>query len=112
MRLVLAILQSPDLDGLLRELTALGVSATQIEGESTTGRTALAGVMIGVEDDQVADVVALVRAKARGRVRRTDALRPIAERAECWVPAPMEHAAGGASVFVLPIRRFERIGYA
>jgi uncharacterized protein YaaQ len=111
-RLVLAILQSPDLDGLLRELAQLGVSATQIEGDSATGRTALAGVMVGVEDDQVGDVLALVRATARGRLRRADPLRPIAERAEFWVPVPTEQVAGGASVFVLPVHRFERIGYA
>ena len=88
------------------------MAATQIEGDSATGRTALAGVMVGVEDELVADVIAIVRARARGRVRRADPLRPIAERAEFWVPAPTEQAAGGASVFVLPIRRFERIGYA
>ena len=112
MRLVVAILQSPDVDGLLRDLNELGVSATQIEGDTAAGRSALAGVLIGVEDAQLADVVALIRAKARGRIRRADPLRPIAERAEFWVPAPAEQAAGGASVFVLPVRRFERIGYA
>jgi uncharacterized protein YaaQ len=39
-------------------------------------------------------------------------VRPIAERAESWIPTPVHHAAGGASIFVLPVRRFERIGYA
>jgi uncharacterized protein YaaQ len=57
-------------------------------------------------------VVSVVHANARGRARRIDPLRPIAGRAETWVPGPIEQGAGGASVFVLPVRRFERIGYA
>jgi len=53
-----------------------------------------------------------VRAMARGRARPAEPLRPIAERAAFWIPGPAEQGAGGASVFVLPVRRFERIGYA
>ena len=112
MRLVLAILQTPDLGPLLRDLAEHGFAATQIEGDSAGGRSVLAGLIVGVDDDQVADVLALVRANARGRMRRADPMRPIAERAESWIPTPIEHAVGGASVFVLPVRRFERIGYA
>jgi uncharacterized protein YaaQ len=112
MKLVLAVLQNPDLNPLLRELADHGFTATQIEGDATGGRSMLAGLLVGVEDDEVPDVVALVRATARGRVRRAEPVRPIAERAESWIPAPIQHAAGGASIFVLPVRRFERIGYA
>jgi uncharacterized protein YaaQ len=111
-RLVLTVLQSADANPLLHELAALGMSATQILGDATVGRHGLAAIIVGVDDDQVGEVIAVVHAKARGRARRVDPLRPIAERAESWVPEPIEHEAGGASVFVLPVRRFERIGYA
>jgi uncharacterized protein YaaQ len=111
-RLVLAVVQSPDVDPLLSDLATLGVSATQIQGDTAVGSAGLAAVILGVEDDLVGDVITLVRARARGRARHAQPLRPIAERAEFWIPGPSEQGTGGASVFVLPIRRFERIGYA
>jgi uncharacterized protein YaaQ len=111
-RLVLAVVQSADVEPLLTDLAAIGVSATQIQGDTAVGSAGLAAVVVGVEDELVADVMSTVRAKARGRARQAQPLRPIAERAEFWIPGPTEQGAGGASVFVLPVRRFERIGYA
>jgi uncharacterized protein YaaQ len=112
MRLVFVVVHSGDVDELLRAMTRAGIAATQIEGDAAVGRNGLATVIAGVEDDVVADVVTLVHATARGRSRPGEPLRPIAERAEFWVPGPIDHHAGGASIYVLPIRRFERIGYA
>ena len=112
MRLVLAIIQSADAEPLLADLSAIGASATQIEGDGTSGGAGLAALVVGVDDDQVGDVLTLVRARARGRARRIEPLRPLAGQAEFWIPGPAEQSAGGASVFVLPVSRFERIGYA
>ena len=112
MKLVLMVVQASDADALLQSLVTSGIAATQIEGGATVGQHGLAAIVAGVEDERVANVVMLVHAKARGRSRQVDPLRPIAERAEFWAPGPIEHHAGGASVYVLPVRRFERIGYA
>lgn len=112
MRLVLAVIQSADVEPLLRDFAELAVSATQIEGDAAVEQGGLAAVIVGVSDDQVGDVLTLIHARARGRAREMEPLRPVAERAEFWIPGPMERGAGGASVFVLPVRRFERIGYA
>ena len=112
MRLVLAIIQSADAESLLSDLAAIGTSATQIEGDTAVGSAGLAALVVGVDDDQVGDVLALVQARARGRARRIEPLRPLAGHAEFWIPGPAEQSAGGASVFVLPVKRFERIGYA
>ena len=112
MRLVLAIIQSADAGPLLSDLAAIGASATQIEGDASVGNAGLAALVVGVDDDQVADILTLVRARARGRARRIEPLRPLGAQAEFWIPGPAEQGAGGASVFVLPVSRFERIGYA
>ncbi|MGH2613649.1 MAG: cyclic-di-AMP receptor [Thermomicrobiales bacterium] len=108
----MAVVQSADVNLLLRDFSEIAVLATQIEGDSAVGQTGLAAVMAGVSDDQVADVLTLIHARARGRARPVEPLRPVAERAEFWIPGPAERGAGGASVYVLPIRRFERIEYA
>jgi uncharacterized protein YaaQ len=112
MRLIFIVVQSSDVDRLLRAMTSNGIAATQIEGDAAVGRNGLATIIAGVEDEVVADVITLVHATARGRSRLAEPLRPIAERAEFWIPGPVDHRAGGASIYVLPIRRFERIGYA
>jgi uncharacterized protein YaaQ len=111
-RLVLAIVQSADAEPLLRDFSELAVLATQIEGDAAVGQGGRAAVMVGVADDQLEDVLTLILARARGQVRPVEPLRPVAERAEFWIPGPTERSTGGASVYVLPIQRFERIEYA
>lgn len=108
----MAVVHSADVDALIRACTAAGIIVTQIEGDAAVGRNSLAAVIAGVEDEVVSDVVALVHATARGRRRRLEPIRPIAERAEFWIPNPVDQVAGGASVYVIPISQFERIGYA
>jgi uncharacterized protein YaaQ len=111
-RLVLAVLQCEDVEPLLRDFAEITVPATQIEGDAAVGAGRLAAIIVGVDDDQVDDVLTLIHARARGRTRHVEPLRPMGERAEFWVPGLSERGAGGTSVFVLPVRRFERIGYA
>ncbi len=112
MRLVLAVIQAADVETLLRDFTEFGVSATQNEGDLAVGQGGLAAVIIGVRDDQVPDILTLIHARARGRALQVEPLRPFAERVEFWIPGPTERGTGGASVFVLPVERFERMGYA
>jgi len=110
--LVLAIIQAADAEPLLSDLAAIGASATQIEGDAAVGSSGLAALLVGVADEQVGDVLTIVAARAHGRTRRIEPLRPLGALAEFWIPGPAEQGVGGASVFVLPVRRFERIGYA
>lgn len=112
MKLVFAVLQCEDAEPLLRDFGEIRVAATQIEGDAAFGSGGLAAIIVGVDDDRVDDVLTLIHVRARGRVRPVEPLRPLGERAEFWVPGPSERSAGGASVYVLPVRRFERIGYA
>lgn len=112
MRLVLAVVQWTDVDALLSAFSESGIVATQIEGDAAVGRHGLGAIIAGVQDDQVPEVIALVHAVARGRRRYVEPLRPISERAEFWVPGPFEQVTGGASIYVLPVSRFERIRYA
>lgn len=112
MRLVLAVVQAGDADAVLRELNEVGVPATQIEGDGAVGTVGLAAFLMGVADDGVADVVTAVRERARAQSRSGEPLRAIGERAAFWLPVPVDQMTGGASVYVLPVRRFERIGYA
>jgi uncharacterized protein YaaQ len=109
-RLILAIVQTGDVEPLLEDLAVSGFTATQIEGDRAGHGDTLAGVMVGVADDEVGDAMTVIHAATRARSLSSEPLRPIGERAEFWIPGPIERVAGGASVFVLPVRRYERIG--
>jgi uncharacterized protein YaaQ len=111
-RLVFAVVQAGDVGPLLDLLSEQGFSATKIQGDAAVGRHGLAAVVVGVDDAEVDAVISAIHTMARGRNRRIEPLWPLAERAEFWVPAPDDIGTGGATVFVLPVRRYERMGYA
>jgi uncharacterized protein YaaQ len=111
-RLLLAVVRAADVNSLLRDFASMGVFATQIEGDSTVGGMDLAAVLAGVATELVPSALAIIHAHAGGRARPVEPVRPIGERAESWVPGFEDQVAGGASVYVLPVRRFERIEYA
>ncbi len=112
MRLVLAVVQWTDVERVLSAFSAAGIVATQIQGDAAIGRHGLGAIVAGVEDGDVAEVVMLIHAVARGRKMPLEPLRPISELAEFWIPGPMEQSTGGASIYILPVSRFERIKYA
>ena len=68
-----------------------------------------ATILLGVEDDKVDAVVALVRSHCHSRTQTVSPMLPIMEPGEFFMPYPLEVEVGGAVVFVLPIDRFERI---
>ncbi|QLQ08826.1 MAG: cyclic-di-AMP receptor [Anaerolineae bacterium] len=51
---------------------------------------------------------AKVAAAARYRRHHVEALPPIMEPGELYLPTPVEVAVGGATVFVLNVERFEK----
>lgn len=108
MKLVMSIVNSDDVDRLVRALTEAGYRATTI---STTGgflRQGNATVFVGTEDDQVPHVLQLIRENCRTRRRFVNPLPPVMEPGEMYMPAPVEVQLGGATVFVLDVAHFEQ----
>jgi uncharacterized protein YaaQ len=67
-------------------------------------------LMIGVQDEDVREIRELVRQNCHSRTRFVNPLMPIVEPGEFYVPSPVEVLVGGATIFVLSIERYERIG--
>jgi uncharacterized protein YaaQ len=65
--------------------------------------------MVGVEDAQVDEVMGIVRANCNARTQIVNPMPPIMEPGEFFMPYPLEVEVGGATVFVLPVERFERL---
>ncbi len=68
-----------------------------------------ATILVGVEDDQVDAVLELISANCHSRKQFVNPMPPIMEPGEFYMPYPVEVEVGGATVFVLPVERFERL---
>jgi uncharacterized protein YaaQ len=65
--------------------------------------------MLGVDEEQVEDVLAIVRENCHARTQVVNPMPPIMEPGEFFMPYPLEVEVGGATVFVMPVERFERL---
>lgn len=109
MKLVIAVVQGHDAEPLLKVLTAHGFRATQINSAGGFLRERNVTLMIGVQDDQVAEVQAIVKSNCHSRTRFVNPLMPIVEPGEFYVPSPVEVLVGGATMFVVAVQRYERL---
>ncbi len=110
MKLVIAIVQGEDADRLVGELIAEGFRVTRIASTGALLRRENVSLLIGVEDRNVARVLAIVRRTCRRRKEVVIPYAPAMEPGLLWLPENFEVEIGGATVFVLPVERLERIG--
>lgn len=110
MKLVFAIIQDYDSERLLRAINDAGLRATRIASTGGFLRMGNTTVMLGVEDEQVAQCTALLRSCCSARVERPPA-HVVDELGYHGAGAITEVTIGGAVVFVIPIERFVRIEY-
>ncbi len=112
MKLVIAVVQGADAEGLLRVITERGFRATQINSAGGFLRESNATLLVGVQEQYVPEVQELVRQNCHSRTRFVNPLMPVIEPGEYYVPNPIEVLVGGATIFVVPIERYERLGVA
>ena len=108
MKLLICVVNQDDTSPLMDALTVDGYRATVI---STTGgflRQGNATLLIGVSDEDVGNVLEIIRANCHTRVAYANPLPPTRELQALRAPMPIEVQVGGAVVFVLDVERFER----
>ncbi|HXX60991.1 MAG TPA: cyclic-di-AMP receptor [Candidatus Sulfotelmatobacter sp.] len=109
MKLVMAIVHGDDADVLVEALLRKEFRATKLASSGGFLRRSNATVMLGVEDDQVEAALQIVKDNCTSRTEVVNPMPPIMEPGEFYLPYPVEVQVGGATVFVLPVERFERI---
>jgi len=109
LKLVVAIVHNEDAGGLVASLLEKEFRATRLNSSGGFLRQSNATVLIGVEDAQVDDVLAIVRTNCVSRTQVVNPMPPIMEPGEFFMPYPVEVEIGGATVFVLPVDRFDRL---
>lgn len=108
-KLVVAIAHNEDAGALVDALLEREFRATRLHSTGGFLKESNATVMLGVEDDEVEEVLAIVREACSSRTQIVNPMPPIMEPGEFFMPYPLEVEVGGATVFVLPVERFERL---
>jgi uncharacterized protein YaaQ len=109
MKLVVAIVHNEDAGVLVDALLEREYRATRLHSSGGFLKQSNATVIVGVDDPQVDEVISIVRENCNARTQVVNPMPPIMEPGEFFMPYPLEVEVGGATVFVLPVDRFERI---
>lgn len=109
MKLVVAIVHNEDAGALVDALLDREYRATRLHSSGGFLKQSNATVILGVEDAQVEEVLGIVRENCHARTQIVNPMPPIMEPGEFFMPYPLEVEVGGATVFVIPVERFERL---
>ena len=109
MKLIVAIIHNEDAGALVNALLERDHRATRLQSSGGFLKQSNATVIVGVDEDRVNEVVAIIRENCTSRTQVVNPMPPIMEPGEFFMPYPLEVEVGGATVFVLPVERFERL---
>jgi uncharacterized protein YaaQ len=108
MKLLVAIIQNEDEDLLAEALEAEGIASTRIGSSGGFLRSSNVTLIMAVDDTTIDRVLELLSKYCKRRTKYLHTLLPGMEARERFMGAvPIE--VGGATVFVLPLERIEKI---
>ena len=109
MKLVVAVAHNEDAGPLVDALLEHEYRATRLHSSGGFLKQSNATVLVGVDDEKLEDVLTIVRDNCHARTQVVNPMPPIMEPGEFFMPYPLEVEVGGATVFVVPVERFERL---
>ena len=109
MKLIVAIVHNEDAGALVDALLERDHRATRLQSSGGFLKQSNASVIVGVEEGRVDEVLGIIRENCTSRTQIVNPMPPIMEPGEFFMPYPLEVEVGGATVFVLPVERFERL---
>ena len=109
MKLVVALVHPEDAGALVNALTDKEYRVTRLASTGGFLKQSTGSILVGVEEAQVEDVLAVIRETCHARQQFINPMPPIMEPGEFYMPYPVEVSFGGATVFVMDVGRYERI---
>jgi uncharacterized protein YaaQ len=106
---VVAIVHNEDAGALVDALLDKEFRATRVSSSGGFLKQSNATLFLGVEEGDVDEVIGIVRDTCTSRTQVVNPMPPIMEPGEFFMPYPLEVEVGGATVFVVPVDRFERL---
>lgn len=109
MKLIVAVVQSDDVESAVSALNDAGLGSTRVASTGGFLRQGNVTLLIGVDDSQVTDALRIIRQSCHERSRYLTAVPPLAGPGEFLMANPVEVQVGGATVFVVPVDSFKKI---
>ncbi len=109
MKLIFAVVQSKDVENCADALTAAGFVCTRFATQGGFLDSDNCTLMTGVDDEQVEQVLDILRRRAKRRVEMLEAAQPLSGGLAPVMAPPLDVEVGGAAVFVLPLDRVEKL---
>jgi uncharacterized protein YaaQ len=107
-KLIFAVVQAKDVEACADALAAAGLVCTRFATQGGFLDSTNCTLMIGVDDQQVDLVLDILRRRAQHRVEELEAIGRPAGALTSLAPA-VDVEVGGATVFVVPLDRLEKI---
>lgn len=109
MKLMFAVVQAKDVDACADALSARGFVCTRFVTQGGFLDTSNCTLMLGVADDQVDEVLEILRQRARQRVEMLEGTVPALAAVTPLLTPSVDVEVGGATVFVVPLDRLEKL---
>jgi uncharacterized protein YaaQ len=109
MKLIFAVVQSHDVEACSDALTAAGFVCTRFDTQGGFLDSTNSTLMTGVDDTQVEQVLEVLRRHAKRRVEMLESTLHGAGTLAPILAPPLDVEVGGATVFVLPLDRCEKL---
>lgn len=109
MKLVYAIVHDEDSPRLMAELNKAGYRVTKLNSSGGFLRSGNTTLMIGVEDDELENTLAVIRKYSSSRKAAINTNITPSSIGGAYIPYPVEVTIGGATVFVLNVEYFEKM---
>lgn len=104
--LLVAVIQEQDLDAANRSLQSMGASLTYLSSAGGFLGRRNSTLLIGLPEDKIVEALNALHEVCRKRIEYMSL--PL-EGSPMPMPAPVPVTVGGATVFALPVERFEQI---
>ena len=109
MKLVVTIIHERDRNKVSEALLQAGHKFTRVASTGGFLRDGNVTLLIGVEDAELEQTLAIVRENCKSREQYVSLPPPDVMPAGAFIPNPVKVAVGGAVTFVLDVERFERV---
>lgn len=108
MKLIMAVIHEKDQRHVQDSLLEQGYQFTNVASTGGFLREGNITLLIGVEEDQVDQVLEVVRESCQTREQYVNVMPPTMEPVGTVIPSPVKVLVGGAICFVLDVARFEK----
>ena len=108
MKLIISIVQDQDAPSLVDDLTEKEYRITKLASTGGFLKSGNTTLLMGVEDNQVEDVIGIVEDNCKTR-EITTSLLTVTMPGDTYIPYPLEVKVGGATLFILDVEKHIKI---